>query len=71
MFMGKENKMVKVWYAVDENDEEFVYDGLPFREANFWDNNVYRWVLLPKGTIEKILGKKITWSDEPVEVEGE
>jgi hypothetical protein len=25
-------------------------------------------VILPKGTIEKILGRKITWEDEPVEV---
>ena len=25
-------------------------------------------VILPEGTIEKILGQKITWQDEPVEV---
>ena len=25
-------------------------------------------VIMPKGTIEKIIGRKITWEDEPVEV---
>jgi hypothetical protein len=25
-------------------------------------------VVLPKGTIEKIVGRKLTWEDEPVEV---
>jgi hypothetical protein len=25
-------------------------------------------VIIPKGTIEKIIGRKITWEDEPVEV---
>ena len=25
-------------------------------------------VIMPKGTIEKIVGRKITWEDEPVEV---
>ena len=25
-------------------------------------------VIVPKGTIEKIIGRKISWEDEPVEV---
>ena len=29
---------------------------------------VFRGAILPKGSIEKLIGKKITWSDEPVEL---
>ena len=25
-------------------------------------------VILPKGTIEKIIGRKMTWDDEPIEI---
>lgn len=27
-----------------------------------------RWNYLPKGTIEKIIGRKLTWKDDPVKV---
>lgn len=27
------------------------------------------WIYLPKGTIKKILGYKLTWNDEPVKIE--
>jgi len=29
---------------------------------------VPRWNYLPRGTIEKIIGRKLTWEDEPVKV---
>ena len=28
-----------------------------------------RWIYLPKGTIEKLIGKKLTWEDDPVKIE--
>ncbi len=28
----------------------------------------YDGVILPKGSIEKLIGKKLTWDDEPVEL---
>jgi hypothetical protein len=27
------------------------------------------WIFLPKGSIEKLIGKKLTWNDEPVKIE--
>ena len=27
------------------------------------------WIFLPKGSIEKLIGKKLTWDDEPVKIE--
>jgi hypothetical protein len=40
-------------------------DGFSSNEKDFLPFNG---VILPKGTIEKIIGRKITWDDEPVEV---
>ena len=41
--------------------------------CNGWSNDEndflpFIGVIMPKGTIEKIVGRKITWEDEPVEV---
>lgn len=27
------------------------------------------WIFLPKGSIEKLIGKKLTWNDEPIKIE--
>ncbi len=55
--------------AVDENKEECIYEKKPHREKShgFWYRNT-EFVGLPKGTIEKLIGKKLTWEDEPVEL---
>jgi len=29
-----------------------------------------RWAYLPKGTIKKLIGKELTWEDDPVKYEG-
>ena len=35
-----------------------------------WRNNyVYRSIELPKGSIEKLIGKTLTWADDPYELE--
>ena len=41
--------------------------------CNGWSNDKndflpFMGVIMPKGTIEKIVGRKITWEDEPVEL---
>ena len=41
--------------------------------CNAWSNDEkdflpFTGVIIPKGTIEKIIGRKISWEDEPVEV---
>lgn len=46
------------------NDEQFKYwEG--YRDGPFIDPAVS----LPKGTIEKLIGRKLTWNDEPVKLE--
>ena len=29
-----------------------------------------RWMFVPKGTIKKLIGKDLTWNDEPVKYYG-
>ena len=58
------------WVAVDKDGSEWVYNDEPIKDR---DSNVYLepfWgsVELPSGSIEKLIGRKLTWEDEPVEL---
>jgi len=65
--------MTQIWLAVDKDGSEIICENHLQRDDCFWalmssdDDYIY----LPKGSIEKLLGYKLTWSDEPVMVEGE
>lgn len=62
------------YIAVDKDNEEWIYEGKPIRCHEFerWQPKLkHGWVFLPKGTIEKLIGKKLTWEDEPVELKEE
>ena len=58
------------YVAVDGNSDEYIYDVEPCR-------NIFEWHLgaecleLPKGSVEKLIGRKLTWADEPVKLEEE
>ena len=60
------------WLAVDKDGAECVFENEPIKYVtNRW---VCKWsdencVLLPKGSIKKLLGKELTWDDDPVEIE--
>ena len=65
------------WVAVDKNGEEVIYSIEPIRGTNEIKRNTEIWVLhrigehyiyLPKGSIKKLIGKNLTWDDEPVEI---
>lgn len=48
------------------NDEKIEYwEG--FRDGSFKDKQIE----LPNGSIKKLIGKDLTWKDEPVELENE
>lgn len=58
------------WLAVDKNGDENVYYLEPERDDIMF---VYmspdvRFVELPKGSIEKLIGRPLKWDDEPVEL---
>ena len=63
------------WLAVDGNGQEFIYRNKPERH---WVKTIKKFVAtnyteyklfnLPKGSIDKLLGYKLTWKDEPVRI---
>lgn len=66
------------WVAVDRDGSEWIYGGgRPYRgyETFFFVANIgsigRASVELPKGTIEKLIGRKLKWEDEPVELKEE
>lgn len=56
------------WVAVDKDGEEYIYKKEPERNLYFWDTYNNGYVRLPDGTIKKLIGKELTWNDEPVEL---
>lgn len=62
------------YVAVDENGNEFLHDDKPIRARvknnGYWIDNYLEsvYIDLPKGSIEKLIGKKLTWEDEPVKL---
>ena len=62
------------WVAVDKDGQEWIYEAKPQRCHQYerWQpTNGNGWVFLPKGSIEKVIGKKLTWEDEPIELKEE
>lgn len=56
--------------AVDKNKAEWIYLDIPDRRMNQWDQgySLSPQVELPKGSIKKLIGRELTWGDEPVEL---
>ena len=70
------------WLAVDKSGVECIFDNKPERNNNQWDDIVYSvygeiyydvdiGIVLPKGTIKKLIGRELTWEDNPVELKEE
>ena len=65
------------YLAVDKDGTEVIFDVKPVRGTNNIKDNRNQWTLnsvtskyivLPKGSIEKLIGRILTWDDEPVEI---
>ena len=55
--------------AVNKNGSEWIYDSEPLYENGVWEVAVWdNCVQLPQGTIKKLIGRELTWNDEPVEL---
>lgn len=57
------------WVAVDKNGQEVIFEDQPIKGKEIWylDREDY-YVNLPKGSIKKLIGRELTWDDEPVEL---
>jgi hypothetical protein len=63
------------YLAVDQNGMEGIYHIKPVRDSvsgGWWGklNRVVHWIELPPGTIEKLIGKAMTWEDESYQYRG-
>lgn len=58
------------WLAVDKNGDENVYYSEPERDGIMFGcmDPDCRYVELPQGSIERLIGRPLTWEDEPVEI---
>jgi len=65
------------WLTVDKfSKREIVHEEKPNREeltingyhCGSWDLYHSHWIKLPKGSIEKLIGRKLTFRDNPVEI---
>lgn len=61
-----------VWVATDANGQEVIFEFEPERARNsFWIEYTGDYLYLPKGSIKKLIGRELTWEDEPVELKEE
>lgn len=60
------------WVAVHKSGVETIFDFKPHRWKDFfWVKDFGDDIDLPKGTIKKLIGKDLDWSNEPVELKEE
>lgn len=70
-----------MWLAVDKNGVEKCFHNKPKRYETYWkDNETYKEIravttsasdysmVLPKGSIEKLIDRKLTWENKLVEL---
>lgn len=61
------------WVAVDKDGRECIYQFCPKRGNNeFKPLCAYSmWMVLPKGSIKKLIGRDLIWEDNPIELKEE
>lgn len=60
---------MNTWVAVSKHGIECIFDGRPERGCNTWDPEGYLFAIgLPKGSIQKLIGRELTWEDDPVKL---
>lgn len=62
------------WVVIDEFEEEIILDPKPSKNKNdkdwkgYWNDFHIGKIKLPKGSIKKLIGRNLTWDDDPVEL---
>lgn len=74
-----ETEVKMAWVATNFNGTEIISPDKPTRDFREWSDYQEIWIegeygkvdysiCLPKGTIRKLIGKELTWEDDPVEL---
>lgn len=71
------------WVATDAYGDEYIFQNKPKRDGNWWEDPIYESfdgqggalefhhysdICLPKGSVRKLIGRDLTWGDNPVEL---
>jgi hypothetical protein len=63
--------LIMAWLAVDKDGSDVAFDSIvpskPERQPHGSWTTYYDKVHLPKGSIKRLIGRELTWDDEPVE----
>lgn len=66
------------WVATNADGREFIFDVKPYRsgrwEYGYWNptySGIGGCVLMPHGSIKKLVGRDLSFADEPVELKEE
>jgi hypothetical protein len=70
----KDKKMA--WVAVDKDGSEWICSHYTHfvRDVDFWSvDDIYGSpsIEIPRGSIKKLIGRELTWEDDPVELKEE
>ena len=57
------------WLAADGNGEEWIYSDEPQKGEKYYYCKLGDNIQLPKGSIKKLIGRELTFEDDPVELE--
>ena len=70
-----ESKKISTWVAVDADGSEWIFTENPYRYEEPKRKRYGNWLVsdgnymeLPKGSIKALIGRELTWNDEPVEL---
>ena len=56
------------WVATNANGLEFLFREKPYRSGY---SGIGGCILIPHGSIKKLIGRELSWEDEPVELKEE
>lgn len=60
------------WVAVDKDGTEKIFSDYCKPIRGYYIEHLGKWIgigiVVPKGTIKKLIGRELTWEDEPVEL---
>lgn len=58
------------WVVVSKSSDEYIFEVKPCRMfGDYWDvADPFSGFRIPKGSIKKLIGRDMKWSDEPIEL---
>ena len=63
------------WVVKNKDGSETIYEVKPYKYNDEWVSRKDSWERpyqhfgIPQGSIKKLIGRELTWNDEPVELE--